>query len=176
MITIRTLKQLKPVLKDPHSEGSGEIYYAVRPESGAEYGKEPNITIIPPGRLGEEFPKTFGHYHLHNEPETYRFLYGTGIVLIQHLNTLGRVDNVKALWGIAGKTVKVPHGFGHALINASDDLLITADWESNEARHEYSRIRAKKGMAYYVVDNEGRIEYEKNPNYSHLPAIEIINA
>ncbi|MFH1896464.1 MAG: glucose-6-phosphate isomerase family protein [bacterium] len=175
MITTRTLEQLKPALKNPASSGPGEVYFVLRPEVGREFGKEPNITIVPPGRLGDEFPKTFGHYHTHNEPEIYRFLYGSGIVLIQQRDEKGVVKSVRAINASGGQTVKVPGGFGHCLINTGDDLLITADWESDEAGHSYTDIKARRGMAYYVLEKEGNIVFEKNIHYKEVPEIELIS-
>lgn len=174
MISIRPFNKILPVLKDPSASGPQEVYYTVRTEKSSEFGSEPNITIIPPSRLGEEFAKTYGHYHKHGEKETYRFLYGTGLVLIQKVNSQGQIESVKALQAEQGQTIEVPAGYGHALINTGDDLLITADWESEEAGHEYEQITTKHGMAYYVVEKDGNIEFEKNPNYGTVPKIETI--
>ena len=174
MITTRTLEQLKPVLKDPTTAGLSEVYYVIRPVVARSFGKESNITIIPPARLESEFPKTFGHYHKRNEPEIYRFLYGSGLVLIQQRDSRGKVIKAQAISAKAGETVSVPEGFGHALVNTGDDLLITADWESDEAGHDYADIKAKHGMAYYVLEKEGNVVFEKNTHYKEVPQIEVL--
>jgi len=149
------------------------------------HGPEPNITIIPPHKIGQEFPKTFGHYHNHGETETYRVLYGEASLLIQkpvnnpnlpnHPN-YNQIEEVLLLRGKAGDTLEVPAGFGHCLINLSQDLLVTADWESEDAGHIYKPIQKLHGFCYYIVEtNNKKVEFIKNQNYLRIPELESDN-
>lgn len=158
---------------DPECEGPEEVYYALRIPN-EKFGPEPNITIIPPARLGKEYPKTFGHYHEQGEPETYRFLYGSGHILIQKRSAGGGIEDVQLIAGQVGDTVEVPEGYGHALINTSDDVLVTADWEAETAGHIYDEIERKQGMTYYVVEEKGEIKTVQNANYNNVPEITVV--
>ena len=42
-----------------------------------------NMTVISPGLCGDEFPKTYGHYHNTEVTEKYKLLSGQGILLMQ---------------------------------------------------------------------------------------------
>lgn len=145
------------------------VYHVIR-ILDRSFGVEPNITIIPPGRIGREFPKTFGHFHAHGEPEKYRVLYGQATLLIQKMDG-DRVLEVNLLRGKAGDELYVPEGFGHCLINTGNDVLITCDWESDSAGHIYDLVKSKKGMAYYLLDEAGKVSYQNNENYGVLPKI-----
>ena len=167
---IRRLVDLKDVLMDPECSGPEEVYYVVQiPET--EYGPEPNITIVPPGRLGREFSKTHGHHHRHGESETYRVLYGEAHLLIQKTDDQGRVVDIRSLQASTGEKMEVPQGYAHCLINATDDVLVTADWESSEAGHEYESIKEKRGFGYYLVDDDGKVKVVKNPEYNEVPEL-----
>jgi len=157
---------------DPEASGPEEVYFVVRVE-GREFGPEPNITIIPPARIGKEFPKTFGHYHQHNEKETYRVLYGKAILLIQkpEKGSIDRIEGVKVLPGKAGDTLTVPEGYGHCLINTSNDLLVTADWEAKTAGHVYEPIKKMQGFCYYLIEKDGKIKFVRNPKYQKVPPV-----
>lgn len=191
MFIVRTLKDLSPVLFQKPKNLESEVYYVIR-DADLLHGSEPNITIIPPHKINQEFPKTFGHYHNHGETETYRVLYGKASLLIQkpvnnpnftphsfsdgglpnHLN-YNQIAEVKLLRAKAGQSLKVPAGFGHCLINLSQDLLVTADWESENAGHIYEPIQKLHGFCYYIVEENGRPKAIKNNNYQKVPDFKL---
>jgi len=158
-----------------------EAYYVIR-DADLLHGPQPNITIMPPHKIGQEFPKTFGHYHNHGETETYRILYGEASLLIQrpavNSNTpdesnYDQIEEVKLLHAKVGETLKVPAGFGHCLINLSQDLLVTADWESDNAGHIYEPIQKLRGFCYYIVEENGEPKAIKNPSYRLIPSLSL---
>jgi len=147
-------------------------------EQGLLQGSEPNITILLPHRLGKEYPKTFGHYHLHGEEETYRILYGRAGLLIQKPKSSGHpeiIEDIQLLTAHAGEVFKVPPGYGHCLINLGSGLLITADWEAESAGHNYEPIEKLRGFGYYVVEEDTGPKFILNPNYKLVPEIKMPN-
>ncbi len=146
--SIRKLLDLQEVLMEPSAPGPREVYFVVRVQS-KEFGLEPNITIIPPARIGQEFPKTYGHYHQNNESETYRVLYGQATLLVQkpENNEADKIEDVKILLGKVGDTLTVPEGYGHCLINATDDLLVTADWKQKQQVIPTNQSKICRGFA-----------------------------
>lgn len=169
-ILIRRVGEMKEILHGASLPAEQPVYYVLR-FTDPHYGPEPNITVIPPARLGHEFPKTYGHFHQHNEPETYRVLYGKALVLLQKMQG-DNIKEVKVVRGMVGQTLQVPEGYGHCLINATDDLLITADWEAASAGHLYDLVRKNKGMAYYLLEKNGQPTWEPNRQYRNLPEIQ----
>lgn len=169
-LLVRRVGEMREILHGVDLPEGQSVYYVLR-FTDSRYGPEPSITIIPPARLGHEFPKTYGHFHQHNEPETYRILYGKAVVLLQKMRSEA-VEEVKVLRGTVGQTLQVPEGYGHCLINATDDLLITADWEAASAGHLYDLIRKNKGMAYYLLEKDGKPVWVANKHYHSLPKLE----
>lgn len=163
-LEIRTREKMQEVLKDPASTGPDSAYYMMR--------GNPNITTWEPGKYGEEFVKTYGHYHLHNEKETYNFLFGEGVGILQHRGQDGEVDEVRLVKVKQGDKVEVPEGWGHAFANTGNTYLIASDNAPADASHnqnDYLPIKEKKGMAYYFLEKDGKLEVEPNPSYQNLP-------
>jgi len=164
-LEIRTKEKMTEVLRDPKAEGPENAYYMMR-------GK-PNITIWEPGSYGSEFNKAYGHYHVHNEPETYQVLFGTGVGILQHRNENNEVDEVRLVKAKAGDTVKVPPGaWGHAFANVGETYFITSDDAPSDASHaqnDYLPIKETGGMAYFIINEGGEVKIVPNPKYKNLP-------
>jgi len=164
-IKIRKLEDMREVLMDPKALGPEDVYVMIR-------GK-PNITVLVPGRIGQEFTKTYGHYHRDDRSETYRVLLGEGKMLIQNRDA----SDVRLLEMKAGGTVVVPQGYAHTMINTGNEPLVTADDAPTDAEtsvNDYEPIREKKGFGYYIVEDKGGgVEAVPNSNYSGLPLLEI---
>src|SRR3989344_5015741 len=73
----RSHEKMKEVLMHPDAEGPAVHYYMIR---GGKDQK--NITVWEPGKVGEEYIKTYGHYHVGNLEENYSILLGEGIALL----------------------------------------------------------------------------------------------
>ncbi len=162
-IKIRKLEDMRKVLMNPEAEGPESVYAMIR--------GRPNITVLVPGRLGQEFTKTHGHYHCDDRSETYKVLFGQGKMLIQNRD----VSNVQLLEMRAGQEVIVPKGYAHTMINTGEGPLITADDTPADAEinvNEYEPIKEKQGFGYYIVEGEnGGIRDVPNPNYENLPSL-----
>lgn len=141
-----------------------ELYYMQR---GVEkkHDFRYDITILKPLMLGKEYNKTVGHKHPSNYPELYEVLEGQVIFLLQ---------NDKHVYAInAKKTDKViiPPNYEHIMINATENEAKTCNWIYELGNNIYETIKQKKGLAYYLIKNN---QWIKNPNYTDIPELEII--
>jgi len=157
-IKIRKLADMREVLMDLKAEGPENVYVMIR-------GK-PNITVLVPGKIGQEFTKTHGHYHKDDRSETYQVLFGEGRMLIQNRDA----SDVQLLEMSVGEEVVVPEGYAHTMINTGKGPLVTSDDCPADAElnvNDYESIKENKGFANYVVENEnGEIQLILNPAYN----------
>lgn len=163
---VRTLEQLRPVLKNPELvEGPDPVYEVV--EAAAPWV---NKTIIAPGKLGEEFTKTFGHYHPQDAPvETYEVVSGAGVLQLQK-GMPGQVEEVVLVRAKPGDQIKIPEEYGHSWSNVgSTPLVLLDDWSVGHTPADYEPLEETHGMAYYLVEENGQTKAVANPNYKNLP-------
>ncbi|MEK7565728.1 MAG: glucose-6-phosphate isomerase family protein [Patescibacteria group bacterium] len=151
MISIRKLTDLKEVLMDPAATGPEDVYYMLR--------GNPNITVLMPGKIGQEYTKTFGHYHKDDSPEKYEILLGEGIFMLQ-----SRQNETQTISFKKGDIIEIPAGFGHCLINTGSSSVVTID-NANAQINDYEPIRQKHGMAVYIIEENGQPKLVKNPAY-----------
>lgn len=178
LASIRSLEELKPVLKNPQSLGQNPVYWVFSeitdPSKGSEWA---NVTIISPGKIGGEYPKTFGHYHPENAPdEIYHLIEGEGILQLQkkHLEdgvwNPEKVDEVYLIKAKVGDEIVIKKEFGHSWSNMGSGPLISFDnWRSSHTPSDYEYIEKLHGMAYYLIEADGQVKAVPNPNYKHLP-------
>lgn len=171
----RILEALRPVLKDPASLGLDPVYWVfseVTPEGWA------NVTVIAPGKLGQEYPKTFGHYHPDDAPdEIYHLIEGEGVLILQkkYIDEAGqwqqdRVAEVVLIKASSGDEIVIKKEYGHSWSNIGDGPLISFDnWRSGHTSADYEVIERLHGMAYYLIEEGGEIKATPNPNYTNLP-------
>src|SRR3989344_2654776 len=173
----RSLKELRSYLKNPEAEnGPDPVYYVWR---GANLKKDNekikahnlryDITLIPPGKIGDEFVKTAGHYHL-PYPEIYEVLLGRAYFLIQSESAVFLVE------AGPGEKFIIPPGFGPNAINVFNGPLLMANWISEKAKYDYEPYKNLHGASYYFVSSGELINIEKNPNYESVPEIKKIRA
>lgn len=166
MIQARNRTELKDVLMDPKAPGVKEPYFVIRGEG------EQSITILTPGKNGEEFNKTYGHFHKFQGVEIYHVVYGQGVVILQRNDEVGEAKEFKVVGVRSGSVVEIPVGFGHCLVNVGRTYLVTIDNSPQGTRvHDFEYVKQKRGFAYYVVDKKGEIGFEANPNYKLHPQI-----
>ena len=160
LIKIRKLEDMQEVLMNPEAEGPEGVYSVVR--------GNPNITVLVPGKIGQEFTKTYGHYHKDDRSETYKVLFGEGKMLIQNRD----VSDVQLLEMKAGEEVVVPEGYAHTMINTGDGPLVMTDncpANAEAVVNDYEPIKEKRGFSQYVVENEnGEVALVLNPAYEKI--------
>ncbi len=184
---VRHFSDMKTVLLDPNAKSDrDEMYYMYRDvhlpkdeqlirENEVRY----DITLIPPGKIGDEYVKTVGHYHSmvpgedYAYPELYEVLFGHALFLIQKPDKeTGKIITVMAIRAGVGDKVVYPPNYGHIIVNIGKTALVTANWVSSEYTADYESVKAKHGMAYYVLgNNDTQFEMVPNKNYGELPEV-----
>lgn len=182
----RTHQKMREVLMDP-SAASGPVvhYHMVRGGSSQR-----NITIWEPGKVGSEYIKTYGHYHVGELDETYWFLLGEGIAVVQKRGEKkGKPinDEISKIYIVKvkpGDSLYIPAEWGHLVVNIGDTFLVTADDSpvnfeevdpvSLPGHADYEAVRVMRGFAYYIVEEKGKPWLVKNNLYKKIPDASII--
>lgn len=167
MILPVSQKDLKAVLMDPKASEIKEPYLLINYGADGE-----NLTVITPGKNGNEFNKTIGFAHKYNGMLIYRCIYGKGVLIMQKNDLLGEVKEVVVKGLRSGIEVEVPAGYIHTVYNTGRTILVMVDNGPKEDKFKDPEpILARQGLAYYIVDKKGEIAFEKNPNYPFHPTI-----
>jgi len=171
--TTRTLKDLAPVLQNPEAVGPSPVYEVfIEPENNEWV----NRTVIQPGYLGEEYTKTFGHYHTHPVAELYKVESGEGVLLLQK-GTPDIVEEVLLVRAKAGDKILINPEYGHSWSNTGNEELVLLDnWKDGHTPSDYQPIESHAGMSYYIVDQSSKPIPIPNPIYKNLPPPHWINA
>jgi len=185
---IRWLYDMKDVLFDQtwaaKAENS-ELYYMYRDLYLSRRDRDRlrdqsiryDITIIPPGMLGNEYVKTAGHYHPLvpgsevTYPEVYEVLEGEATYFLQKED----LSDVVVVNAVAGDKVVVPPGYGHITINQSNKRLKMANFVCSDFSSIYDPIKEKGGGAYFLT-GEGFIKNPKCIGAADLRVIEVPDA
>jgi len=176
-LSIRTPEEIQEVLMNPAVPISEECYPAVGGTSlrAAYYMvRRPgmNITILPEYRLGQEYPKTYGHFHKPEAEETYEILLGEAAMLVQ--KGVDPVTEVRLVRLRKGDSITVPKGYAHSLINLGRGPVVTVDdYDPANFENVYDQIRAKRGFAYYLIEESGKLRAVANPSYGDVPPLEM---
>jgi len=177
----RTHTEMKDVLRDQRASGPAVHYHMIR--GGIE---KKNITVWEPGLVGNEYIKSYGHYHVADFDERYEILTGEGIALLQIRATDASgnpiddsVSSFKAIRVKAGNVVDIPRRAGHLMVNTGATWLVTRDNSpvnlgevdavSHPAHADYAPFKKMRGAAYYVIEKNGTLVLEKNPLYKRVP-------
>ncbi len=181
----RTDEKMKEVLMDENGKGPAIHYHLVR--GGAD---QKNITVWEPGTISGEYIKTYGHYHVGKLSETYWFVYGEGIALLQKLAVDDKgemiadvVDEFKAVPAVMGGELFIPSGYGHLVANIGKTYFATADdspvnFEERDpvglpGHADYELVKKMRGFAYYVVEHNGKPALKRNPRYKSIRKEEL---
>ncbi len=165
---------------DPAGTGPTVHYYMIR--GGVD---QKNITVWEPGTISGEYIKTYGHYHVGELAETYWFIYGNGIALLQKLSLdangtmiADEVEEFKVVHTKAGEEIFIPAGFGHLVVNIGTTYFVTADdspvnFDEKNAvslpgHADYLMVKEMQGFAYYVVEHEGKPALKRNTKYKSI--------
>jgi oxalate decarboxylase/phosphoglucose isomerase-like protein (cupin superfamily) len=183
----RTHEEMKDVLMYPEAIGPQVHYYMIR--GGTD---KTNVTIWENGTVGGEYIKAYGHYHAYPFIETYTIVSGEGILLLQtrKKDAQGKfiddsIESISATFVAAGDTIKIPEDCGHLLVNIGSHWLVTIDdspvnlTETNAVKApshaDYEPMRRLRGFAYYVIEENGKPIFVKNPMYTEVPPITIFS-
>src|SRR3989344_3226222 len=125
----RLKEMMKDVLMEPDALAPEAHYNMVR--GGTDLR---NITIWEPGKVGKEYIKTYGHYHVGDISETYWIVYGEGIAIVQK-RVVGldeepvddEIEEIRIVKVKAGEAVYMQEGWAHAAVNIGKTFFATAD-------------------------------------------------
>ena len=181
----RLQEMMKDVLMEPDATAPEVHYHMVRG------GKDlRNFTIWEPGKVGKEYIKTYGHYHVGNISETYWIVYGEGITIAQKrvISADGgpvddEIEEIRIVRVKAQDAVFMPRGWAHAAVNIGKRFFATADDSpvnfedvdpsSLPGHADYEPIKKMRGMAYYIVEENGKPTLVKNLLYKDVPDAKI---
>ncbi|HDZ77483.1 MAG TPA: glucose-6-phosphate isomerase [Candidatus Omnitrophica bacterium] len=183
---VRNASEMKDVLLGKNEQMQEGIYYMYRGLSRINdcdkiqrNSLRYDVTVIASGFLGEEFVKTFGHYHSNSYPEVYEILWGEALCILQKsaVEDPLKIEDVILIRAKAKEKIVIPPGYGHILINPSVNLpLVSANWISVKLESDYSIYKKAKGAAYFVTNNDGEFDFIKNNSYKNLPDIRVMHS
>ncbi|MFO6297625.1 glucose-6-phosphate isomerase family protein [Rahnella selenatireducens] len=112
-------------------------------------------THLMPGKVGDEFFMTRGHFHQRREQAEFYFgLRGRGILLLQSESGAAHAEHV-----FAGSVHHIPSDTAHRLVNTGTDILSAlAVWPA-VAGHDYQALQAD-GFRLRVYDRDGEVSLE----------------
>ncbi|OGC76136.1 hypothetical protein A2619_02140 [candidate division WWE3 bacterium RIFOXYD1_FULL_39_9] len=172
----RPFSELSEILYNPSAKDGPEIAYWVFSEISK--GKWENMTVTSAGFYGDEFTKTYGHYHGTNVVENYLLVSGKGVLQLQKKiveNETVVENRVESVYMVQfekpGEKISIPYEFGHSFSNVGNEPLVTFDdWRSGHTDHDYEIIQKQKGLCYYLLrDEHAGIKLVPNPNYTQHP-------
>lgn len=187
----RPNEKMREVLMDPDAISPSVHYYMIRGDM--KEGRGNNITVWEPGTVGKEYIKTYGHYHIGKLDETYKFISGQGIALLQKLAVAvdgngnmipDIVEEFRAIPVRAhGDDLFIPSGYGHLVANTGQDFLVTSDDSpvnfeevnpvSLPGHADYELVKQMRGFAYYVIENNGKPALIKNKLYKEIKKADL---
>ena len=139
-----------------------EIIYDVFPiKPPADMGDLASGTsILYPGKIGEEYYFTKGHFHnILMTAEVYFGMAGEGLMLLE--NKEGDWDTLPIT---PGATVYVPKGYAHRTVNTGSVPLVTYFCFRSDAGPDSGSI-AEKGYRKLIVERDGKPVFIDNPKW-----------
>ena len=136
-----------------------EVFEIRRPEIEGE--QLMGISIVHPGKVGDEFFMTKGHFHtVVDTAETYYCLHGEGFMVMETPEGETSVEPLSS-----GKVLYVPPRWAHRSVCTSrqQDLVTFFIYPAN-AGHNYGTIE-QKGFRKLVIEGKNGIEIIDNPNF-----------
>ena len=119
-----------------------------------------STTIIRPGKVGDEYFMTKGHYHaLRDRCELYYGLMGEGVLLLQ--TPEGEINLQKFT---PGALLYTPPYWGHRSINIGMENLVLLAVYPADAGYDYQTI-VEQGFASLLVERDGQPTLVPNPRY-----------
>jgi glucose-6-phosphate isomerase len=185
----RKAAYLKDVLLSPESIAPEMEVYQLhelveapleRKEALDRYDLTYSFVLIPPRCIGNEFIKTHGHYHPPMPgsalafPEVYTQIHGTLLLMLQKgdLSNPNRVLDCALFEMTPGFVITVPPGYAHVMINTTQEPALMAGLYGRDFKPDYTPLREKKGLAYYVIQTENHgIGILENPRYLDRPPL-----
>ena len=136
-----------------------EVYEIKRPESEGELMN--GISIVHPGKVGEEYFMTKGHFHtVLDTAEVYYCLKGEGMMVMETPEGEWSIEELHP-----GCVHYVPPRWAHRSVNTGQMVnLATFFIYPGNAGHDYGTIE-QQGFRKLVVERDGRVQGIGNPRW-----------
>jgi glucose-6-phosphate isomerase len=119
-----------------------------------------STTVIRPGKVGDEYFMTKGHYHaMGDRVELYYGLLGEGYLLLQTPEGEVNIQPMKP-----GVLAFVPPYWGHRTLNVGVENFVFLAVYPADAGYDYKTIE-DQGFAAIVVERDGQPQVVPNPRY-----------
>lgn len=168
--SVRRLSDMRGMYADPAAAeailGSGDplIYEVYTVEVSEDVGQLSYcLTVLHPGRVGDEYYMTKGHFHIDDQTaEIYLGLEGEGYLLTETTDS-----DVQATKMERGTVAYVPPGSAHRTVNTGQGpFVFFAAWPAH-AGHDYGSIE-EAGFSRLIVERDGQPMLIPNPRYASL--------
>ncbi len=136
-----------------------EVYELLRPGLAGEMRH--GLTVVHPGKVGDEYFMTKGHYHTVLETaELYYCLKGEGLMVMETPEGEWAVEPLRPNGGLY-----VPPRWAHRSVNtgSGEDLLTLFVYPGN-AGHDYGSIE-RQGFRKLIVERNGGPQIVDNPRW-----------
>lgn len=135
-----------------------EVYELQRPHIEGEILH--GISIVHPGKVGDEYFMTKGHFHtVLDTAEIYMCLNGQGFMVMETPEGECAVEPLEK-----GRVLYVPPRWAHRSVNTGSEDLITFFAYPGNAGHDYGTIE-QNGFRKLVVERGGKPEVIDNPRW-----------
>jgi glucose-6-phosphate isomerase len=153
----RKIKDLKGVFRDGDALDAMDrdaVVYEVKsflplPE-GTPGGLYFGVTSLYPGKVGDEYFMTKGHFHANlDRTEFYWGLTGEGVLMFMDEQRRVRAERM-----FPGSLHHIPGGVAHRVANTGSQLLTFAACWPSDAGHNYAEI-VENGFACRLIEKNG---------------------
>jgi len=136
-----------------------DVYELQRPEQAGELLH--GISIVHPGKVGDEYYMTKGHFHTVLETaEIYQCLKGEGVMVMETPEGDWSVEEL-----CPGKFLYVPPRWAHRSVNTgSQEDLVTFFVYPGNAGHDYGTIETQ-GFRKLILEVNGQPQIADNPRW-----------
>ncbi len=135
-----------------------EVYELNRPHNSGELLH--GISIVHPGKVGDEYYMTKGHFHTVLETaEIYVCLAGQGVMVMETPEGDWSVEPLSP-----GRVLYVLPRWAHRSVNTGAADLVTLFAYPGHAGHDYGTIE-QQGFRKLLVERDGRPEIVDNPRW-----------
>jgi len=135
-----------------------EFYEMGAPDKSSDLAFGASITY--PGKVGNEYFMTKGHFHTVLETaEVYYCLGGQGYMLLESPEGDWSAQKLSP-----GEMVYVPPRYAHRSINVGDVPMVTFFCFRGDAGHDYGTIETK-GYRKLLVEKDGKVDIIDNPKW-----------
>jgi len=172
----RLFLEAEKVYRSSYGDPRKELYHMYRyfekPSDKKTFEKadvEYDITVIGPGKIGDEYIKTKGHYHALvpkteiSYPEVYEVIEGRIEYLVQKRPNDKKETEVVIIRAEPGDKVIVPPGYGHVSVNVGREAAVSSNLQKRDlpAGADYGGFEYFRGGALYRTEKgwEENLEY-----------------